>query len=189
MVAVNRQSGAIRPLRICRSANSYYARLKGEFTMKFPHPYLVMLRLAPPRKAVRVGGFTLIELMIVVAIVSILAAIALPAYQEYVTRGKIPDATASLANKRARLELFYDNNRTYVGAECATDTTTSKYFTFTCASDASTYTVTATGQGSMSGFTYTIDQNNTKRTTALPSGWSGASASSTCWVTRKDGTC
>lgn len=143
----------------------------------------------PPCPRVTMEGFTLIELMIVVAIVAILGAIALPSYQDYLLRGRIPDATGPLANKRARLELFYDNNRTYEGAECAADSSTSKYFGFTCTADTSTYTITATGKDSMSGFVYTIDQNNTKRTTGLPSGWSGASSTSTCWVTRKDGSC
>jgi len=41
----------------------------------------------------------------------------------------------------------------------------------------------------MAGFAYTIDERNNRRTTALPDGWSGAGASSTCWVNRKSGTC
>jgi type IV pilus assembly protein PilE len=135
-----------------------------------------------------IAGFTLIELLIVVAIISILAAIALPMYSDYTTRGKIPEATAALANKRARLELFYDNNRTYVGApECDSDSTTSKYFTFSCTTELpDSYVLQALGTGSMSGFTYTINQSNAKATTTVPSGWSSNSA---CWVIRKDGSC
>ena len=137
-----------------------------------------------------VDGFTIIELMVVAAIVAIIAAVALPSYNEYVIRGKIPDATAALANKRARMELFYDNNRTYVDApDCATDTTTSKYFSFACSvgPTASAYTLKATGVNSMASFGYTIDQANAKETTSLPEGWTGVG--SACWVLRKDGSC
>lgn len=133
-------------------------------------------------------GFTLIELMVVVAILSILGAIALPIYNDYIVRGRIPEATAALANKRARIELFYDNNRTYVDApDCTADSTTSKYFAFSCDNvTTSTYTVQAVGTGAMSGFTFTIDQSNAKATTSVPDGWSDNSG---CWVVRKDGSC
>ncbi len=68
---------------------------------------------------------------------------------------------------------------------------TSKYFTVTCALTATTYTVTATGNAAqgMGGFVYTVDQGNNRKTTGLPSGWSGAGASSTCWINRKSGDC
>ncbi len=140
---------------------------------------------------VKNAGFSLIELMIVVAIIGILSAIAVPAYNDYVTRGRIPDATSGLASKRVQLEQFYQDNRTYAGADgagqpCADDTTTSKYFNFSCtAANAATYTIQAAGKGAMAGFTFTINQDNVKSTTAAPAGWpTGA-----CWVTSKGTTC
>lgn len=134
------------------------------------------------------SGFTLIELMIVVAIVAILASVALPSYRDYLTRSRIPEATSNLAAKRVRIEAFYDNNRTYVDApDCAADTTTSKYFDFSCSAvAANTYTIQAAGKSTMAGFTYTINQANARATTAVPSGWT---TSTTCWVTNKGGVC
>lgn len=124
--------------------------------------------------------------MVTVAIVGILAAIALPSYQGYVTRGRIPDALGTLAAKRVQLEQFFLDNRTYVDAPaCAAASST--YFAFSCTVQTATaYTLQAQGQGSMAGFTYTVNQSNAKATTAVPSGWS---TSTTCWVTRKGGVC
>jgi type IV pilus assembly protein PilE len=133
-------------------------------------------------------GFTLIELMVVVAIVAILAKVAFPVYSNYVIRGKIPEATSNLSSKRVQMEQSYQDNRTYVGASaCTNDTTSSKYFTFSCAATATTYTLTATGTSSMAGFTYTIDQSNVKQTTAAQTGWTPTST--TCWITKPGGVC
>lgn len=136
----------------------------------------------------RIRGFTMIELMMVVAVIGILATIAAPSYQDYMTRGRIPEATSSLAAKRVRIESFYDNNRTYVGAtDCAADTATSTYFDFSCtAVDANSYTLQAVGKNSMAGFAYTINQANARATISVPSGWT---TSANCWVTRKGGVC
>lgn len=135
-------------------------------------------------------GFTLIELMIVVAVIGILAAVALPAYQDYVVRAKIPDATSALAAKRVQMEQFFQDNRTYVGGTaCNNDTTTSRNFTFGCpaAATATTYTIQATGIGSMAGFNYTINDTNTKTSTITAAGWAATNAA--CWITKKGGQC
>ena len=138
-------------------------------------------------------GFTLIELMIVVAIVAILASIGIPAYNDYVTRGKLAEAYATLASQRVKLEQFYQDRRTYLGA-CVAGTVAplpvAKYFTYTCTLADQTYTVDATGVSTQGtgGFQFRLDQSNAKSTVAVPSGWSLPSTNN-CWSRRKDGTC
>lgn len=135
-------------------------------------------------------GFSLIELMVAVAVVGILGAVALPAYRDYVKQGRIPDATSNLASVRVQMEQWYQDNRAYngTGNPCTT-LPTSSYFTFTCSTiTASAYTVQAAGSGDMTGFTYQIDQSNAKSTVAVPTGWSLPSPNN-CWVTKKGGTC
>jgi type IV pilus assembly protein PilE len=145
-------------------------------------------------------GFSLIELMIVVAIMGILMAIAMPSYNDYVVRSKIPDATSGLSTKRVQMEQWFQDNRTYVGATaCNADTTTSQYFNFSCsvAGAATTFTLQAAGKSSMAAFTYTIDESGNKGTvitSAAPSGWEATTptppaTTGGCWVTNKGGTC
>lgn len=136
-------------------------------------------------------GFTIIEVLTVVAIIGVLASIALPAYGNYVTRGKIPDATSNLASKRVLMEQFFQDNHTYVAAPaCNNDATSSKYFTFTCAATASSYTIKATGTGTMAGFVYTIDQSNTKTSTiTVPAKAKWVANSASCWIINTGGQC
>ena len=148
----------------------------------------------PPRRAGAAPGFTLIELMVVVAIVAILAAIAIPNYAAYVQRSRIIAATSGLGDFRVRMEQFYLDNRSYrnAGNTCGIPNppnTASDPFWITCATaNANSYVVTATGQAAlnMQNFVYTINQNGVKATTSLPGGWTNTPG---CWVVRKDGTC
>lgn len=129
-------------------------------------------------------GFTLIELMIVVAVVGILSAIAFPAYQDYVKRGKLADAFGALSTWSLRMEQFNQDNRTYLnGANCGVAGPTTNDFTLTCAATATTYTLTATGTGSLANFEYTLNQAGTKGSTTA---WGN---SSSCWVTKSGGAC
>ena len=63
--------------------------------------------------SLKLSGFSLIELMIAVAILAIIAAIAIPSYTSYVDRGKRAEARAALLDIAARQERFYSNNRQY----------------------------------------------------------------------------
>ena len=136
-------------------------------------------------------GLTLIELMIVVATVGILATIALPAYTDYLIRGRIPDATSGLAAKRVQMEQYFQDNPTYVGAPaCAADAATSRFFDFSCnpAATATTYTLAAVGKAPMAGFGYTLDQANARTSNITRAGWANPNPN-TCWAIKKDGSC
>ena len=132
-------------------------------------------------------GFTLLELLSVVAVVAILSVIAFPAYNDYVIRGRLAEGFSGLSDGRVKMEQFFQDNRTYVGGPAPA---ASSSFTFAAGNlSATTYTLTATGNGRVAGFVYTIDQNNVKSTTAAPAGWAAASMPTTCWIARKGGVC
>lgn len=148
-----------------------------------------------------IGGFTLIELMITVAVIGILGAIAYPSYTQYVLRGKITEATSSLSELRLRAEKYFADNRTYQpvpasGTNAGFNQTINgaRYFGYGCtAATATTFTCTATGVGDLADWQYTVNQSNT-RTTAVANNTSGQrnagwNNSSTCWVTKKGESC
>ncbi|MFN7086974.1 MAG: type IV pilin protein [Burkholderiales bacterium] len=143
------------------------------------------------------AGFTLIEVMITVAIVAILAALALPSYRDYVIRGKLTEAHANLASLRVRMEQWFQDNRTYIGGPCAPGAADQKYFSYACAAGeptATTYQIVASGQAAegLGGIAFTINETNT-RTTVVTAGSAMANAGYTsntsCWVTKKGGLC
>ena len=152
----------------------------------------------------RQSGFTLIELMVTVAIVAILAAVAIPNYSDYVRRSQIQEATSNLLAMRTKMELYFQDNRKYTGA-CAPGTVaplpgtppgTLKNFTISCPtlSDGPpmAYTIQADGADNMAGITFTIDQANVRATTVAagsPMAKAGFGPNATCWTSKKAGQC
>ena len=127
-------------------------------------------------------GFTLIELMIVVAIAAILMAVALPSYRAYVQRSRVPVALDALSAYQTRMEQRYQDVGNYAsGSACWASLPTVTNFDVTCTISASGqgFTATATGSGPMAGYAYTINHTGARVTTAHPKG-----AVSTCWSTR-----
>lgn len=143
-------------------------------------------------------GFTLIELMIVVIIIGILAAVAIPQYSDYVRRSSLQEAFSNLSDFRIKLEQFYQDNRSYgtVGEAipCGYDGTANRInfapanskFTYTCALTGAgaqqnqAFTLTATGSISpASGHTFTLTSANVKGTSAFK----GSSVTQACWLT------
>jgi type IV pilus assembly protein PilE len=98
-------------------------------------------------------GFTLIELMITVAIVAILASVALPSYQNYIARGRRDTAKACLLERAQYMERHYTTNMAYTGGAsapatpCVTELAAHYTFDFNGAPTATTFTARATAQG------------------------------------------
>ncbi len=149
-----------------------------------------------------VRGFTLLELLIVIAIIGILARFAMPAYRDYVMRGRIVDMTNTLSALQVKMEQNYQDNRTYVSASvgtypCATSEISAinqvlspTHFSIGCGNPTSAaFTLTAAGVSGtdMVGASYTVDQNGAKGST-LPSTWGGTS-STTCWLINRGSSC
>jgi type IV pilus assembly protein PilE len=132
-------------------------------------------------KTIRQRGFTLIELLIAVAILGILVGVALPSYTDYVKRGRVPAALEGLNAYYTRMEQRFQDVGNYgTSPTCALAVPTAPQFTFTCTTNGQTFTLTATGSGNMAGYTYTINQQGVRVTTAHPKG----APTGNCWSTR-----
>lgn len=136
-------------------------------------------------------GMTLIEIMIVVGIIGILSAVALPAYRDYVTRARLAEAFSTLATVQPNAEQYWSNYRTFVDlatpAKNPTWPADTPNFTYTLSNQtASSYTVTATGRNLANEFIFSIDQQGNRKTTGVQTGWT---LTGNCWVDRRNGTC
>ena len=135
-------------------------------------------------------GFTLIELMVTVAIVAMLVAIAYPSYRNYVIRGQLTNATNGLSAVSANMERYFQDNRTYLAANgftppCQTAATYG-LFTVSCPTTltATTYQLQAVGSGNTAGFTFFIDQQSNQSSTVAPPAPSGWTNCTTSWETK-----
>ncbi len=101
------------------------------------------------RQGMETRGFTLVELMIVIAIVAILVSLALPSYQQSIRKGRRADAQAELIEFAGLAERVFTQSNSYVGTALPADST---YYTFsfTTAPSATAYTIVATPAGSQS---------------------------------------
>ena len=130
-------------------------------------------------------GFTLVEVMIVVAIVGILFAIAYPSYQDYIVRSKRADAMGALMNAAQAMERYKVNNYDYnVGTTLSTVFATqvpvdggTAYYNLSITSTTTTYTITATPTGSMAGLDGALTLTNTGAKQWTDSG----GTSHSCW--------
>jgi len=133
-------------------------------------------------------GFTLIELMIVVAIIGILAAIAVPQYTDYVTRSRRTDGQSTLLRVAQELERCYTQFSAYNNASCAvvtasavSQTSPEGYYVIAAtgtALSASAFTLTATPQGAQA--THDSDCTTLTLTHLGVQGATGADTDS-CW--------
>ncbi|MBZ8141182.1 pilus assembly protein PilE [Rubrivivax gelatinosus] len=137
----------------------------------------MMPRLRPAVTA----GFTLIELMIALAVLAILTAVALPSYNSYVRRAKIPVGLDALSAFATRMEQRYQDVGSYQNNDggCALTQSDPQNFTFSCevTDSGQGFTATATGKNAVSDFTFTINASGARTTT-----YKGTQLS--CWSTK-----
>lgn len=137
-------------------------------------------------------GFSLIELMAALTITAIIAALAVPAYNSYITRSYLTEGFNGLSNYALAMQQYYQDQGSYANAgACGVATTATNHFGYACAlSNADqSFTITATSNGTdgltANGYVFTITDGNAQTTTA----YTGAAVAlpQNCWMTRAGG--
>ena len=137
-------------------------------------------------------GFTLIEIIIVVALISLIVSLGYPSYTEHVRRAKITEATANLGELHLLSTQYYQDERTYLNTDggCAITAPGNKNFTFSCTATQQNYTWTAknkasSGLGSAADYEFAIDQDGNKSTAQF----AGSTVDKNCWILKNGPIC
>lgn len=139
----------------------------------------------------RSRGFTLIELVIAMAVIALLAAVAYPSYTAYVRRGKIAVALGELGTARVKLEQYYADNRNYgsTATTCPVPMPSADGFSFSCSwgstSNSQSFVITAGGVNSMAGYSYSVNHRDEQRTVQFD----GAAVNAACWLKKQGDAC
>ncbi len=159
-----------------------------------------------------IAAFSLIELMVALAIAAIIAVFAVPSYRDHMLRAQIPEATSGLLLTAMRLEQHYQDHRSYARAgigtgaavgkgtavgtgtgngNCGVNLPASGKFAFSCEvpEGGQSFLLSATGQAdtALAGFEYTLDHLGAQRSVSLPTDWGNSPVE--CWVERRNAGC
>ena len=145
-----------------------------------------------------IDGFSLIEIAIALAIISILVSFSLPVFNKYKTYAKVVEVSEALATIRTHMESFYQEHQSYVNNSPTASSSIcgavelsaldAQYFNFTCLAVAENEFLWEAsnkenvGLGAAQTYKYTINQDGEQTTTAHPD----ASGTMSCWLLRKN---
>lgn len=130
-------------------------------------------------------GVTLIEILVVVAIMGVIASIVIPSYTDYTRRTKITEAVNMLPSIQLELELEYLIKGSYRLSICSEKSKQAQYFIFSCELTDAGYLISAVGRSDqdMAGYRYTLNQDGNKATEIAGNRIEG------CWKSSKGAIC